>query len=234
MQQIYQKREEKNSWVYQVISKLKLDWTVTVFNPRRLTKILCSGNDPGLSYKNWFLFWVLLLGNDVFFRGKCRRKEGKVSGPKQKEKSTRVKLSDGQEPSWHLHLWFHIGPTMVHLCVLSHFRCVWVFAAPWTVAPQAPLSTGFSRQQHWSGLPCPPAGDLPESGVKPESLTSPSLAGRFLTSSATWLTDAGKGAITSDWRAEQLPELPHGSEPSLNSLLGFKGVSREVCALEVG
>ena len=50
------------------------------FNPRRLTKILCSGNNPGLSYKNWFLFWVLLLDKDVFLREKCRRKEGKVSG----------------------------------------------------------------------------------------------------------------------------------------------------------
>ena len=40
-------------------------------------------------------------------------------------------------------------------CVLSHFSCVWLFATPWTVAHQAPLSTGFSRREYWSGLPCP-------------------------------------------------------------------------------
>ena len=41
---------------------------------------------------------------------------------------------------------------------------------PWTVAGQAPLSLGFSRQEHWSGLPCPPPGDLPNSGTEPRSL----------------------------------------------------------------
>ena len=46
---------------------------------------------------------------------------------------------------------------------------------PWTVARQAPLSMGFPRQEHWSGLPCPPPGDLHQ-GIK---LTSPALAVRF-------------------------------------------------------
>ena len=40
-------------------------------------------------------------------------------------------------------------------------------ATPWTVAHQAPLSVGFPRQGHWSGLPCPPPGDLPNLGIKP-------------------------------------------------------------------
>ena len=57
---------------------------------------------------------------------------------------------------------------------------------PWTVARQAPLPMGVSRQQHWSGLPCPPPGDRPLSGIKPASLRSPALAGRFFTTSATW------------------------------------------------
>ena len=43
-------------------------------------------------------------------------------------------------------------------------------ATPWTVAPQAPRSMGFSRQEHWSGLPCPPLGDLPHPGIEPRSL----------------------------------------------------------------
>ena len=49
-----------------------------------------------------------------------------------------------------------------HACVLS---CVRLFATPWTVAHQDPLSMGFSRQEHWSGLPCPPPGDLPHPGI---------------------------------------------------------------------
>ena len=57
---------------------------------------------------------------------------------------------------------------------------------PWTVARQAPLSMGFSRQEYWSGLPFPPSGDLPDPGIKPVSLTSPVLAGGFFTTSATW------------------------------------------------
>ena len=56
----------------------------------------------------------------------------------------------------------------------------------WTVACQAPLSMGFSRQEYWGGLPFPPPGDLPNPGIEPESLASPVLAGKFFTTSATW------------------------------------------------
>ena len=52
------------------------------------------------------------------------------------------------------------------------------FATPWTAAHQTPLSTGFSRQEYWNGLPFPPLGDLPDPGIEPES---PALAGRFFT-----------------------------------------------------
>ena len=69
--------------------------------------------------------------------------------------------------------------------VLSHLSCVHLFATLWTVAHQAPLSMGFSRQEYWSGLPCPPPGDLPDPGIEPMSLTSPALAGRFFTTSTT-------------------------------------------------
>ena len=54
-------------------------------------------------------------------------------------------------------------------------------AAPWTVACQAPLSMGFSRQEYWSRGPFPTPGDLPDPGFEPESLASPALVGRFLT-----------------------------------------------------
>ena len=62
--------------------------------------------------------------------------------------------------------------------MLSH---VPLFATLWAVAHQAPLSTGFPRQEYWSGLPFPPPGDLPDSGVEPRSLTSLALAGGFFT-----------------------------------------------------
>ena len=55
-----------------------------------------------------------------------------------------------------------------------------------TVAHQAPLSMGFFRQEYWSGLLCPPPGDLPDPGVEPVSLMVPALAGGFFTTSATW------------------------------------------------
>ena len=42
-------------------------------------------------------------------------------------------------------------------------------ATPWTIAHQAPLSMGFSRQEYWSGFPCSPPGDLPNSGLEPEA-----------------------------------------------------------------
>ena len=50
---------------------------------------------------------------------------------------------------------------------------------------QASLSMGFSRQEYWSGLPCPPPGDLPDPGIKPLSLMSAAVGGRFSTTNAT-------------------------------------------------
>ena len=61
------------------------------------------------------------------------------------------------------------------MCVLSHFSNVQLFATLWTRARQAPLSMGFSRQEYWSGVPCPPPGDLPNPGINPTSLTSITL-----------------------------------------------------------
>ena len=69
------------------------------------------------------------------------------------------------------------------LSCVSHVR---PFATLWTAARQAPLSLGFFRQEYWSGLPCPPPGNLPNPGIKPASLTSPVLAGIFFNTSATW------------------------------------------------
>ena len=55
------------------------------------------------------------------------------------------------------------------MSVLSPFSHVGLFVIPWTVACQALLSMGFPRQEFWSGLPCPPPGDLPDPGIEPAS-----------------------------------------------------------------
>ena len=57
------------------------------------------------------------------------------------------------------------------LLLLCHFSHVRLSVTPWTVAYQAPLSMGFSRQEYWNGLPFPPLGDLPDPAIEPESLT---------------------------------------------------------------
>ena len=72
------------------------------------------------------------------------------------------------------------------MCVLSHFSHVQLFVTPCPVAHQDPLPMGFSRQEYWSRLPCPPPRDLPDPGIKPTSLLSP------------------------DWQLSSLPLVPPG------------------------
>ena len=74
----------------------------------------------------------------------------------------------------------------MYACMLSCCSHVRLFITLWTIARQASLSMGFIRQEYWSVLPCPPPGDLPDPEINPSSLMSPALAGRFLTTSATW------------------------------------------------
>ena len=71
-----------------------------------------------------------------------------------------------------------------HAYALSRFSLVQLFAAPWTVACQ-PLSMGFSRQEHWSGLPFSPPGDLSKPEIQPGSPMPAALAGRLFTTSTT-------------------------------------------------
>ena len=74
---------------------------------------------------------------------------------------------------------------LTHRCMLSHFSHAQLFATPRTVACQAFLSIGLSRQEYWSRLLCPPPGDLPDPGIRPASLMSPAWAGLFFTTCAT-------------------------------------------------
>ena len=70
-------------------------------------------------------------------------------------------------------------------CLSSVTSVVTNSATPWSVTDQAPLSMGLSRQEYWSGLPCPPPGDLPTPWIESASLMSSALAGRFFSTKAT-------------------------------------------------
>ena len=99
------------------------------------------------------------------------------------------------------------------LLVLSHISRFWLFATLWTVAHHTPLSVGFCRQEHWSGLlPCPPPGDVPSPGIEPMSLMSPALAGKFFTISASCFIDYDKAFDCADhnklWKIFQEMGIP--------------------------
>ena len=67
----------------------------------------------------------------------------------------------------------------VSACIVAQ-SCL-SLVTPWTVAHQAPLSMGFSRQEYWNGFSFPTPGDLPNPGIKPLSLATLALAGEFFT-----------------------------------------------------
>ena len=78
--------------------------------------------------------------------------------------------------------------SMQSTCVPYHFSHVQLFASLGTVAHQAPLSMGFSREEHRSGSLYPPPRELPNPRIELASSMSPALAGRFFTTNATWET----------------------------------------------
>ena len=71
---------------------------------------------------------------------------------------------------------------IMFVCELCPFSCIQLFSTLWTVA--RPLPMGFSRQEYWSGSPCPPTGYLLNSGIEPMSFMSSALADGFFTISA--------------------------------------------------
>ena len=92
--------------------------------------------------------------------------------------------------------------------VLSRFSRVQLFVTPWTVTCQVLLSIGSSRQEHESGLLCPPPGDLPDPGIEPVSPAPPALTSGFFTASATWeaqnLQDATKAVLRRKFTVKQV------------------------------
>ena len=114
-----------------------------------------------------YIDWLLQLSPPGVIVIISSQGSGSKSGNRNEKKQTILKI-----------LWSTIS-------CFSHVR---LFANLWTIARQSPLFMGFSRQEYWSMLPCPPPGNLPDPGLKPTSLTFPALAGRFFTTSNTWET----------------------------------------------
>ena len=77
--------------------------------------------------------------------------------------------------------WKHGNNFTCCCCCCLVAKSIELFATPWTIVCQAPLSVGFPRQEYWSGLPFPLSWDHPDPGIEPSSLMSPALAGRFFT-----------------------------------------------------
>ena len=103
---------------------------------------------------------------------------------------------------------------------LSHVR---LFVATWTAALQAPLSTGFSRQEYWRGLPCSPPRDLPDPGIKPESLASCALAGRFFPTRATWGFQYQAKIL---WHLYHVPVCGFSPDPDIKLIYLLGGASK--------
>ena len=83
---------------------------------------------------------------------------------------------------------------MLAVCVLSHFSHVRLRVTLWTAARQAPPSTGFSRQEYWTGLSCPPPGDFPDPGIETVSSVTLGLQAESLLLSH-W-GSSGKGIVS--------------------------------------
>ena len=124
----------------------------------------------------------------------CSHRRSNTKGFYLYEESTTVKLREAESRMvvTETRGRGEMGNCCVCVCVcVCTLSCVLLFVTPWTAAHQAPLSMEFYRQEHWSGVPFPPPGDLPSPGIEPRSLGSPALAGGFFTTSPPGKTTMG-------------------------------------------
>ena len=122
----------------------------------------------------------------------------------------------------------------MYLCmrVLSHVSHIQLFVTPWTVARQAPLSLGFSRQEYWSGLPRPPLGDLPNPGMEHSSYVS--CTGRQIFTTSTTCVKVTQSCPTLCDPLEFFrPEYWSGESVPSPGDLPNPGIQPGSCALQV-
>ena len=142
-----------------------------------------------------------------------------------------------KRPSIFLHIWLslHVRLAIMYLfascdfCKSYDLLYMWyqasleIFATPWTVARQAPLSMGFPRPEYWSGSSCPPPGYLPNPGIKPTSLTSPALAGRLFTTDPPGMPTEVQAQGSLSWlHRHGVQVVGKGFEPWGQSWAGFR------------
>ena len=121
--------------------------------------------------------------NMLIFNGSLRA----IVGSEMRLEYKRIKVNEWRQPLQFYFKKFHCDKEGKEgTCVLSCFSHVSLFVTLWPVPCQIPLLMGFSRQEHWSGLPYPFPGNLPDPGIEPTSPTPPAMAGEFFTTSAIW------------------------------------------------
>ena len=128
----------------------------------------------------------------------------------------------------------HSSSILWHLSYFLHAQSLQSCPAPcdpMDVAHQAPMSIAFSRQEHWSGLPCPPPGDLSHPRTEPSSLLCPALEGRFFPPRTTW--EAGYKRRMSPfelglWFTWYLFRKPDDDRPLLKTIQVFCGTHSSV------
>ena len=124
----------------------------------------------------WLAVVFLMFGYMLFFRKRKRKKFLFILA------SPLILQSCSSGPSKRLSL----GYSPLCMRVKSPQSCLTICDPMDCIAHQAPLSMGFSKQDYWGGLSCPPPGDLPHPGIEPTSLMSAALADGFFTTRAAW------------------------------------------------
>ena len=126
--------------------------------------------------------------------------------------------------SYQLYLTFHHWPSLILKVKVKLLSRVQLFVTRWTVAHQAPLPMGFSRQEYWSGLPSPSPGDLTKPGIEPRS---PALQADSLTSEPPGkpflilLLHKGVDVISCKWGRPSLPISPSCQQNLLTVIYNF-------------
>ena len=133
-----------------------------------------------------------------------------------------------------------------YIYVLSHFSHVYLFAILWTLACQASLSMGFSRQEYWSGLPFPSPGNLPNPGIEPGSPALQELFTKWATKGNRWTSKSAllykqakkkKKVFSKEKSGTSVPSQEIIQAPTchwLNSLYVQKGETQATVKKELG